>query len=86
MHAHIQVLENCTVSFKNETAQVMILDGAYTQSTGGWTNLPSLDSLHIVVDVSSLKVGSAKICMYLDVRVPGTSSYASYVIHLKITQ
>jgi len=84
--ANIQVLENCTVYFMNETSQVVVLDGAYDQSTGGWTNLPGLDSLHIVVDVSSLRVGAAKLLLYLDVRVPGTSSYASYVIHLKITQ
>ena len=83
---NIQVLDNCTVSFKNETSQIVVLDGAFDQSTGGWTNLVGLDSLHIVVDVSSLRVGAAKIGMYLDVRVPGTSSYASYVIHLKITQ
>lgn len=77
-------LINCTVSFKAESKQVTIIDGEYTQQTGVYTLLPGLTSYNITVHVSATYTGTSIVYMYLDVKVPGTSTHTGYPIKLRI--
>jgi hypothetical protein len=77
-------LIKCTVSFKADSKQVTVIDGEYTQQTGIYTLLPGLTSYNITVHVSATYTGTSVIYMYLDVKVPGTSTNAGYPIKLCI--
>ena len=77
-------LINCTVSLKAESKQVTIIDGEYVQQTGVYTLLPGLTSYNITVHVSATYAGTSIVYMYLDVKVPGTSTHTGYPIKLRI--
>jgi len=77
-------LLNCTVSFKNESQQIIVLDGAYSQDTGGWTDLAGSGTMRIVVDVSAELRGTSLLWIYLEVLKPGTKIYLRNEILLRI--
>ncbi len=77
-------LLNCTLYFKNGTQQIVVLDGSYSQDTGGWADLAGSGSIHIAVDVSAEFLGTSQIWVYLEVLKPSTTTRMSLVILFRI--
>jgi len=77
-------LLNCTIYFKNGTQQIVVLDGFYSQDTGGWADLAGSGSIHIAVDVSAEFLGTSQIWVYLEVLKPSTTTRMSLVILFRI--
>ncbi|MDH5448562.1 MAG: hypothetical protein OEY24_02215 [Candidatus Bathyarchaeota archaeon] len=87
--SNINRLQNCTIYFHNSTdgtsSQVHIENGAYTQDTGTWYNLPSLATIYIAITVVTNSTGTSHVHSYLEILTPNTSTYAQYVIAFEIT-
>jgi len=80
-------LDNCTIYIYNgsNSTQIIILNGAYNQSTGPWYNLTALDTEYIWMHVETSSAGTSYIYTYLEIRVPNKTVYARYIITFKIT-
>ena len=84
----IDRLQNCTIYFHNgggTSRQIYILNGAYDQQVGDWYGLAAYSSDYIVVTVSATSTGTSFVYVYLEILVPGTSTYTQYVITFEIT-
>ena len=85
----ISRLENCTVYFHNSTdgvsGQIYIENGAYTQDVGPWYNLSSLTTIYIAMTAQANSTATSYVYTYLEIRIPGTTTYAQYIITFEIT-
>jgi hypothetical protein len=82
-------LQNCTISFHNSTdgtsSQIVIENGSFTTQTGSWYNLGSLETIYIAMTVRASSMGTSYIYAYLEVSIPGTTTYVQYIITFEIT-
>ncbi len=81
-------LQNCTTSFHNSTdgtlSQIVVENGSLTTQTGSWYDLGSLETIYVAVTVRASDMGTSCIYVYLEVLIPGTETYAQYIITLEI--
>ncbi len=82
-------LQNCTIYFHNSTDgasnQIVIENGALVNETGVWYNLGSLETIYIALMVEANSTGTSYVYVYLEVLIPGTTTYAQYIITFEVT-
>jgi len=87
--SNIGRLQNCTIYFYNSTdgtsTQIYILNGAYSQQTGPWYNLDASETIYIAMTVEAESTGTSHVYAYLEIRIPGTTTYLQYKITFEIT-
>jgi|GEM_PF-1928994 len=87
--SNIDRLQNFTIYFYNSTdgtsSQISIQDGSYINQTGPWYDLGGSETIYIAMTVQANSTGTSYISTYLEVRKPGTTIYAQYVITFEIT-
>jgi len=85
----IERLDNCTICFHNSTdgtsSQISIINGSYTQQTGPWYDLGSLETVYISVTLQASGSQVSVIFVYLEVLAPGKTTYAQHVLTFEIT-
>jgi hypothetical protein len=80
-------LLNCTIYFHNGAGisrQIYIYDGTYSQQFGNWYDLTGVSTVYIAMTVSVTSTGTSYAYAYLEVLVPGISTYNLMVITFKI--
>jgi hypothetical protein len=85
--SNIGRLSNCTIYFYNGggvSRQIYILSGAYSQQFGSWYDLNGLSTVYIAMTVSATTNGTSLVYAYLEVHVPGTSTYNLMIITFEI--
>jgi hypothetical protein len=87
--SNISRLLNCTVYLHNSSdgtsRQIYITDGSYTNQTGPWYGLVGSETIFIAVKVEAVSTGTSYIHTYLEILVPGTTTYLQYRIEFEIT-
>jgi len=81
-------LFNCTIFFHNGggvSRQISIYNGTYEQLFGNWYDLNGLSTVYIAMTVSATATGTSLVYAYLEVLVPGTSTYNLMVITFEIS-
>jgi len=83
-------LNNCTIYFRNSSdgtsGQIYIVNGAYTQQTGPWYDLPdSPEERYIVVALQASNSEVSYVNVYLEILIPNKTTYAQYVITFELT-
>ena len=82
-------LRNCTIYFRNSTnansIQIVVENGSFTNETGPWRDLGSLETIYIVITVEAYSTGTSYVYTYLEVRTPNTTTYAQHKITFEIT-
>jgi hypothetical protein len=86
--SNIARLNNCAIYIYNSSnsTQIVILSGVYDQQTGFWYDLAASDTEYIWMHVETSGAGTSYIYAYLEILVPGTITYAQYIITFKTTQ
>jgi hypothetical protein len=86
--SNISRLQNCTIYFHNSTggniSQIKIENGTYTTQTGPWCDLGSSMTTYIAMVVQTNCTGTSYINAYFEIRSPGTTIYARYIITFAI--
>jgi len=85
--SNIERLSNCTIYFYDGggvSRQIYILNGAYSQQFGNLYDLNSLSTVYIAMTISATANGTSLVYAYLEVLVPGTSTYNLMVITFEI--
>jgi hypothetical protein len=80
---NIESLSNCTIYFHDGSGvsrQIQVLNGWYAQQNGTWYDFAALSTVYIALTVSVSSAGFSYIHAYLEVLVPGTSTYNLMVI------
>ena len=80
-------LFNCTIFFHNGggvSRQISIYNGTCEQQFGNWYDLNGLSTVYIGMTVSATANGTSLVYAYLEVLVPGTSTYNLMVITFEI--
>lgn len=86
----INRLQNCTIYFHNSTdgtsSQIQIENGSYKPGgdVGSWYNLTSLKTIYIAMTVEANSTATSYVDNYLEIRIPGTTTYAQYIIRFEI--
>ena len=87
-NSSIDRLQNCTIYFHNSTdgtsAQIVFESGSFTNETGSWYDLGSLETIYIAMTVEANSTGTSYVYTYLEIRIPGTTTYLQYVITFEI--
>jgi len=87
--SNIDRLQNCTIYFHNSTdgtsSQIYIQNGLYINQTGPWYDLGDSETIYIAMTVQANSTATSYVYTYLEIRIPGTSTYAQYVITFEIT-
>lgn len=86
--SNIGRLSNCTIYFYDGggvSRQIYILNGAYSQQFGNWYDLTSFSIVYVAMTVSATSTGTSYVYVYLEVLVPGISTYNLMVITFEIT-
>lgn len=86
--SNIGRLKNCTIYFHNgggNSRQIYILNGIYNQTVGDWYGLAAFSSDYIAITLSATSTGTSYVYVYLEILIPGTSTYSRYIITFKIT-
>lgn len=81
--SNIGRLSNCTIYFYDGgevSRQIQVLNGEYTQQNGTWYDLANLGTVYIALAISVSGAGFSYVHVYLEVLVPGTSTYNLMVI------
>jgi len=82
-------LQNCTIYFHNSTdgtsSQTVIENGSFTNETGAWYDLGSLETIYIAMTVEASSTGTSYVYTYLEIRKPSTTTYLQYKIIFEIT-
>jgi len=81
-------LSNCTIYFYDGggvSRQIYILNGAYSQQFGNWYDLTGSSTVYIAMTVSATSTGTSYVYVYLEVLVPGISTYNLMVITFEIS-
>ncbi|MDI6904019.1 MAG: hypothetical protein QMD13_00785 [Candidatus Bathyarchaeia archaeon] len=81
-------LFNCTIFFHNGggvSRQIYIYNGTYSQQFGNWYNLTGLSTVYIAMRVSTTNTGASYVYIYLEILIPGTSTYNLFIITFEIT-
>jgi hypothetical protein len=80
----ISRLQNCTIFFHNSTganiSQIQVENGAYVTQTGSWCELSSSTTTYIAMTVQTNSTGTSYIDVYLEIRLPATTTYTRYII------
>jgi hypothetical protein len=84
--SNIDRIINCTIYLSSGETQLQVIDGAFTQTTGTWANLPAASSLDMVIEVSTVHLQYASVIdAELEVLRDGTSTYTKLPIQFTIT-
>jgi hypothetical protein len=87
--SNIDRLQNCTIYFHNSTdgtsSQIYIQNGLYINQNGPWYDLGDSETIYIAMTVQANSTATSYVYTYLEIRTPGTSTYAQYVITFEIT-
>jgi hypothetical protein len=77
---------NCTIYLSSGETQLQVIDGAFTQTTGTWANLPASSSLNILIEASTVHLQYPSVIeAQLEVLRSGTSTYTKFPIQFTIT-
>jgi len=85
--SNIGRLSNCTIYFHDGgvSRQIYILNGEYSEQFGNWHDISGLSSVYIAVEVSATSIGTSYVYAYLEILVPGTSTYNLMLIMFEIS-
>jgi len=87
--SNIDRLQNCTIYFHNSSdgtsRQIYIQNGLYTNQTGPWYDLDDSETIYIAMTAQANSIATSYVRTYLEIRVPGTTTYAQYIITFEIT-
>jgi len=86
--SNIGRLYNCTIYFYDGGGvfrQIYIYNGVYSQQFGNWYNLTGLSTVYIAMTVSAAGTGNSYVYVYLEVLVPGTSTYNLMIITFEVS-
>jgi len=87
--SNINRLQNCTIYFHNSTDgtsnQIIIENGLYINQTGPWYDLGDSETIYITMTVEANSTATSYVYTYLEIRIPGTTTYAQYIITFEIT-
>ena len=80
-------LKNCTIYLHNggTSRQIYINEGLYEQQVGNWYDLAASGTDYIVITVSVNSTGTSFIYTYLEILIPGISTYTQFPITFVIT-
>jgi len=82
-------LENCTIYFRNSTndnsTQIVIENGSFNETEGPWYYLDNSETIYIAMAVEADSTGTSYVYTYLEIRFPGTTTYAQYIITFRVT-
>jgi len=85
----ISRVQNCTIYFHNSTggslSQIRVENGTYMTQTGSWYSLGSSMIIYVAIVVQTNNSGTSYINVYMELPVPGTTTYARYIIASAIT-
>jgi hypothetical protein len=65
--------------------QIVIQNGTFTNQTGPWYDLGPLETIYIAMIVQANSTETSYVYAYLEVRTPGTTIYAQYIIKFEMT-
>ncbi|UCG37211.1 MAG: hypothetical protein JSV64_02745, partial [Candidatus Bathyarchaeota archaeon] len=81
-------LQNCTIYFHNSTdaasSQIVIENGAFTNETGPWYDLASLETIYLAMAIEANSTGTSLLYSYLEILTPNTTTYAQYIIAFEV--
>jgi hypothetical protein len=88
--SNIGRLNNCTIYFRSSldgtSGQIYIANGAYTQQTGPWYDLPSSPAeRYVAVALQATNSEVSYVYVYLEILVPSQTTYVQYVVAFEIT-
>jgi hypothetical protein len=86
--SNIGRLSNCTIYFDNGggfSRQIYILNGAYSQQSGNWNDLNGISTVYITMTISATATGTSIVYAYLEIHVPGSSTYNTMVITFEVS-
>jgi hypothetical protein len=87
--SNINRLQNCTIYFHNSSdgtsRQIYIEDGSYTNQTGPWYDLGDSETIYIAMTVKTTSTGISYVCTYLELLIPGKTTYARYILTFEFT-
>jgi hypothetical protein len=80
-------LGNCSIYIYNgfNSTQIVVLNGDYENQTGPWIDLNASDTEYIWMHVETSGGGTSYVYVYLEIRIPDTTTYIQYVITFEIT-
>ena len=80
-------LSNCSIYIYDgsNSTQIVILNGVYNQQTGPWYDLSASDIEYIWMHVEASSTGTSYVYVYLEILVPGITTYAQYIVDFAIT-
>jgi len=78
---------NCSIYIYDgsDSTQIVILNGAYVNQTGPWNNLNASDTEYIWMHVETSGAETYYVYVYLEICIPGITTYARYIITFEIT-
>lgn len=84
----IDSLQNCTIYFYDSSGgisnQIVITNGVLTSQIGSWESMSSLQTLYIAITVQQNSIGSSTISTYVDILIPGTTTFVQYQVTFAI--
>lgn len=77
---------NVTIHDGTNSTQIIISSGSISQSEGSFYDLGSSNTVYIAIqDLQASSSGTSLLYVYLNIRIPNTSTYARYIITFEIT-
>jgi hypothetical protein len=85
--SNLSRLYNCSIYIYDgsNSSQIVILNGNYSQQQGMWHDLAASDTEYIWMHVVTSSPGISYVYVYLEIRVPDTTTIARYIISFEIT-
>ena len=86
-NSSITRLDNCSIYIYDgsNSTQIIILNGDYENQTGPWIDLNASDTEYIWIHVETSSAGTSNVYVYLEIRIPNTTTYLQYKITFEIT-
>jgi hypothetical protein len=85
--SNLSRLQNLTIYVYDgaNSTQIVISNGAYSQQIGPWYDFNASDTNYLWIHFEPSSSGTSYVHVYLEIRLPTTTTYAQYIITFQIT-